>query len=50
MAVELVDPKMQENREQPSEDVRVPVMATTLYDLYQQWVRDGRPKRAGQDA
>lgn len=33
-----------------SEETRVSIMATTLYDLYQQWVREGKPKKASQDA
>lgn len=33
-----------------AEETRVSIMAATLHDLYQQWLRDGKPERAGQDA
>lgn len=31
-------------------ETRVSIMATTLFDLYQQWLRDGKPERVSQDA
>ena len=33
-----------------TDETRVAIMANVLFDLYQQWLRDGKPERASQDA
>jgi hypothetical protein len=33
-----------------SDETKASIMATTLFDLYQQWLREGKPVRVSQDA
>lgn len=33
-----------------TDETRVSIMANVLFDLYQQWLRDGKPERVSQDA